>query len=175
MKRSAIKVRVLAAMLLLVTCPTILSGCFKVWDYDEVREWYVKQPETWDEYIAAANADLQKGKTDRAGERFQHAMEMAEAAWGPNDLRVATSAKQYGIMLAARYQNTQAEPLYKRALEIEAKQLKATDPELIDTRKRLHDVLMALFKPEEAKQALGNVKLESGPTGKGRKAHHGRK
>jgi tetratricopeptide (TPR) repeat protein len=173
-KKTETKIRVLVAMLLLLTCSTILSGCFKEWDLNEVKGWYDKQPETWDEFIAAANTDLQAGKTDKAAEKFQHALEMAEAQWGPSDLRVATSAKQYAMMLASRYKNAEAEPLFKRALEIQAKQMKPSDPDLLDTRKRLHDVLLLLFKPEEAKQALGNIKLDS-TAGKGRRAHHGKR
>jgi tetratricopeptide (TPR) repeat protein len=169
MNKTAIKIRVLASILLLLTCSTILSGCFKEWNLDEVKEWYKPQPDTWDEYIAAANADILAGKTERAGERFQHAMEMAESQWGPNDLRVATSAKQYGMMKATAYKWAEAEPLFKRALDIQAKQLKSGDPELLDTRRRLHDVLLQLFKPDEAKQVLGNVNA-----GGGKKVHHGR-
>jgi tetratricopeptide (TPR) repeat protein len=171
MNKTAIKIRVLASVLLLLTCSTILSGCFKEWNLDEVKEWYEKQPDSWDEYIAAANADILAGKTERAAERYQHAMEMAEAQWGPNDLRVATSAKQFAIMKANAYKWTEAEPLYKKALEIQAKELKPGDPEVIDTRKRLHDVLMQLFKPDEAKQVLGNIKADSG-VGKSKKVHH---
>ena len=43
-----------------------LSGCFKEWTFEEVKDWYEPTGETFDECMKLGHDKLAEGKTDKA-------------------------------------------------------------------------------------------------------------
>lgn len=163
-----VKIRAFALSLLSVA---LLSGCIREMTLEDVRNMQEPQPTNWEQYMASANRAVSQGKYDKAAERYQQAMDDADAKFGPNDLHIATSACYFAKMQNNLGHFTDAERLYKRALEVQQATLKATDPDVIQTRKDLADVLLKLYKEDEAKQILAGIKSTPASTKK-QKRHH---
>lgn len=142
-----------------------LSACdqvWKEWDIKDVKKWNEKMPTSWDEFQSEGNIAVSSGNDARAATMFQQGLELAEAMYGPGDLRVATSATSLGYFYAHRGKAKDAAPLYKKALDIQKQQLGWDNHETIQTRKAYAAVLKELFKADEAKEILSGIEPDSG-------------
>jgi tetratricopeptide (TPR) repeat protein len=152
---SSLKPLLLLVIALSLCAP--LSGCFKKWDYDEVQEWYEKQPESFDDYMQFAREKAAQGKSERAVELYEEGMRQAEWQFGPDDSRIATAADELGHFQEKKAMYGAAEQNYRRSLEIRLKSQSPTSLDVIRTKKALSGVLQKLFKGEEAQQLLDEV------------------
>ncbi len=91
----------LAALLCLVLWPTHASA----------------HDRAWQSYIDAAVEAYVEGDYAEAGRQFEAAVKRAEA-FGPEDLRLATSLNGLAEAYRAQGRHAEAEPLHKRALAI---------------------------------------------------------
>lgn len=152
-------------MLLASFASASLSACdqvWKEWDIKDVKKWNEKMPTTWDEFQAEGNAAISSGDDARAEEMYRQGLGLAEAMFGPGDMRVATSANSLAYFYAHRGKAKEAEPLYEKALEIQKQQLGWDNSETVSTRKAFAEVKRQLFKEEEAKQLLSGIAADKG-------------
>jgi len=165
------KVERFRALFLVLLSSVLMTGCIRELTLDDVKNMQDPTPTNWDEYMRAAQVEIGRGNIDKACERYQQAMDDAEAKFGATDMHIATAASYYAKIQYNRGKFQDAERLYKKALEVEQSTLKATDPDVIETRKALADVLLKLYKEDEAKQMLAGIK--TAPAGAQKhKRHH---
>ena len=65
-------------------------------------------------------------------QRLKHALAEAEAS-GPDDLRLAAALNDLGVFYYRSNRDAEAEPLHKRALEIQEKMLGPAHPDVVKT------------------------------------------
>ena len=159
------KARALLVILFFLIGPACLTSCKDI-TVEDAKGWYVKQPETWDEFIQTANTERAQGQLDKAAGHYQQALDMAESQFGPHDLHISTAATQYGGMEAQRMKYPHAEELYRKAYEVEKVALPPNNSELLQTRRDFAKMLLQNFKQDEAKEVLGNLKLDGGAPAK---------
>ena len=75
------------------------------------------QQETWERHIQASVAAYQQGNYGEAEAQIRLALEAAKA-FGPDDLRLATTLNNLAVLYDEQGRYAEAEPLYKRALAI---------------------------------------------------------
>ena len=71
----------------------------------------------WAGYITAGQQAYQHADYAEAEKQFEAALKEAEA-FGPDDVRLATSLNELGLVYRAQGKYAEAEPLFKRALAI---------------------------------------------------------
>ena len=74
----------------------------------------------WESYITAAQQAYQQADYAEAEKQLEAALKEAEA-FGPDDVRLATSLNNLALLYKAQGRYAEAEPLYKRALAINEK------------------------------------------------------
>lgn len=159
---NVIKLKNLQILSFYLSAIIMLTGCFKDITIDEAKEWYKKQPVTYEDHMAAGNEARSKGNNDQALQQFKQAMQKADAEFGPDNLRIATAAEYAAAVEAESGKYPEAEDLYKRSLQIELNSLKPDAPEVIETRKQLAHILIENGKKDEAKQILAETKISNG-------------
>ncbi len=85
--------------------------------------WLMYAPDQgakWESYITAAQQAYQQADYAEAEKQFEAALKQAEA-FGPDDVRLATSLNNLGELYRVQGKYSEAEPLHKRALAIRAK------------------------------------------------------
>lgn len=145
-----------------------LSGCFKEWTFEEVKDWYEPTGETFDECMKLGHDKLAEGKTDKAIQHYRSAMSMVEAEYGPNDLRIATAADEIAHLQEEKGMFGSAEETYRKALEVRNRSLPPRHVEVIRTKKALAAVLKKNYKAEEAQELLDEIKGKGSSQSKGR-------
>lgn len=100
----------------------------------------------WDELNKAAMQFYHDGNTDKAIETEQKALKKAEEIDGASGPKVAASLFNLAMLYDNALNFTKAEPLYKRALEINDK---AATPDLRETGKNLFGLGTLYFKQQK--------------------------
>jgi tetratricopeptide (TPR) repeat protein len=85
-----------------------------------------------------------------ASENFLNAALQQAQRFGPNDLRVATTLNDLGLLYRAEGKFKEAEPLYRRSLAIREKKLGPTDPAVATSLNNLAGLLAAENRYTEA-------------------------
>ncbi len=147
----------LLVIVLVAVVPMLLTGCLKKWDISELQELNEQQPTDYDDCMRVARAKASEGKTDRAMQIYRIAIKDIEGQFGPDDLRIATSADELGTLEERLGMTQQAEESFRKAFNIRLKKLPEKNPDLKSSRQKLAAVLRKLFKEEEAQQVLYGV------------------
>ena len=84
----------------------------------------------WDQLNKKALELFQQGKYPDAEETAKKALAEAEQAFGPEDHRVARSLNNLAEIYRAQVKYSEAEPLWKRALQIREQTLGSDHPDL---------------------------------------------
>ncbi|MBX9667064.1 MAG: tetratricopeptide repeat protein [Candidatus Obscuribacterales bacterium] len=155
----------LLLIILVAVMPMLLTGCLKKWELEEIQELSEIKPTDYDDCMRVARAKAAEGKTDRAMQIYQTAMADIEGQFGPDDLRIATSADELGTLQERLGMNPQAEESFRKAFNIRLKKLPEKNPDLKACRQKLAAVLRKLFKEEEAQQVLYGVAPSAGSNG----------
>ncbi|HEY9786754.1 MAG TPA: tetratricopeptide repeat protein [Candidatus Obscuribacterales bacterium] len=120
-------------------------------------------PKHWEELHNLGTAALARHERDQAEKLLEEAVATAEKEYGPNDLRVATSAFYLASSAVRRDQCARAEPLYRKALAIQEKNLGKNYPDTVQTRQELAEVLRKLNREKEARVLLEQDKTPAKP------------
>lgn len=153
--------RALSTIFMALLVSLSLSGCFKEWTFEEVKDWYEPTGETFDECMKLGHEKLAEGKSDKAIQHYRSAMSMVEAEYGPNDLRIATAADEIAHLQEQKGMFGSAEETYRKALEVRSRSLPPRHNDVIRTKKALAAVLRKNYKAEEAQQLLNETKGKS--------------
>ncbi len=105
---------------------------------------------TYEDYMAAAYEKVRIGDSRGAIEMYRMAVIKAQSEYGPEDLRIATSAGYLAAYCVSLGLLGDAETYYKKALAVDVASLGPNDKETIRVRNALIDVLIKLFKMDEA-------------------------
>lgn len=105
--------------------------------------------ENWNTYIHAGQKALQGGRYAEAEKLFRDALKEAEAL-GLEDPRVATTLNDLAFLYDIQGKHAQAEPPYRRALEIWEKALGSEHPLVAFTLERTASLLRKLRRETEA-------------------------
>lgn len=90
----------------------------------------------WERHMAAGGEAFRELRYGEAEREFLAAVKEAESL-GPNDLRLAGTLTNLGVLYNSRGNWNQAEPLFARAIEIKEKALGPLDVEVIDGAAKL--------------------------------------
>ena len=148
----------------LLVSSTIVSACANL---DHNNTWtnvfFLNSPvvRTYDDCMLAANDSVKAGDSEAALTMYRKAVETAKSEYGPNDLRVATSATYLASYCVSLGLMGEAETYYKKALAVYSSCLGPDNPETISVKKALADVLMKLYKLDEANKLLHEAKLST--------------
>ena len=88
------------------------------------------QESRWNELNAQVTTLYQQGKYAEAVPIATEALKVAEAAFGPDDARVATALSNLALLYMDQGKYAEAEPLYQRALRIDEKVLGPDHPDV---------------------------------------------
>jgi tetratricopeptide (TPR) repeat protein len=139
---------------------TIISACADpkhIWN--SIDSWQSPiSVTTYDEYMSAASEKVNSGDSKTAIDMYRKAVEEAKSEYGPYDLRIATSASYLASYYASLGLFGEAETYYKEALTVDQAALGANNPETIRVKNALADVLVKLFKVDEANRLLKKPK-----------------
>jgi|AGTN01.2.fsa_nt_gi hypothetical protein len=90
----------------------------------------------WEKHMTAGGEAYRESRYGEAEREFQTAIKEAESL-GPNDLRLAGTLTNLGVLYNSRGNWNQAEPLFARAIDIKEKALGPLDVEVIDGAAKL--------------------------------------
>src|SRR5712692_4998022 len=108
------------------------------------------QEARWKELNAQVVLLYQQGKYAEAAATAEEALRMAEATFGPEDARTATSLNNLAALHWAQGRYAEAEPLYRRALAIDEKALGPDHPAVAQNLNNLAELHRAQGKYAEA-------------------------
>ncbi len=103
----------------------------------------------WESYITAGQQAYQQADYAEAEKQLEAALKEAEA-FGPDDVRLATSLNNLAQLYHAQARYAEAEPLYKRALAIWEKALGLDHPNVATALNNLAALYRATKRDEEA-------------------------
>ena len=83
----------------------------------------------WESYITAGQQAYQQADYAEAEKQFEAALKEAEA-FGPDEVRLATSLNELGLVYDAQGRYAEAEPLYQRSMAIWEKALGPDHPDV---------------------------------------------
>ena len=120
----------------------------------------------WESYITAGQQAYQQADYAEAEKQFEAALKEAEA-FGPDDVRLATSLNELGLVYDAQGNYGEAEPLYKRALPILEKALGPEHPNVAASLNNFAELYRKQGRYEAAKplykRALAVLEKALGP------------
>jgi len=128
-----------------------------------------REPGNWDEMLQWGGDASSRGDYARAEKYLRMAMDTAEAQ-DPNDIRVATAASYLANVETKALKFGEAERLYRKALAIDERHLSPKNPDVVQMRQDLADVLRHNGKSQEAAKLAGH-----GATATRTKAMHGQR
>ncbi len=114
--------------------------------------WLMYAPDQgpkWESYITAAQQAYQQADYAEAEKQLEAALKEAEA-FGPDDVRLATSLNNLALLYKAQGRYAEAEPLYKRSLAIDEKALGPEHPDVATSLNNLAELYRARGKYAEA-------------------------
>ncbi len=103
----------------------------------------------WESYITAAQQAYQQADYAEAEKQLEAALKVAEA-FGPDDVRLATSLNNLSLIYDAQGRYGEAEPLYKRSLAIDEKALGPEHPDVATSLENYADLLRKTGRVSEA-------------------------
>lgn len=103
----------------------------------------------WDRYNVGGQQAMTQGKWQDAENSFKMALQEAEG-FGQNDGRLPTSLNNLANCYRQQGKFNEAEPLYKRALELKTKQVGPFSNELISIMENYAKMLRASGRESEA-------------------------
>ena len=133
----ALSPRLLFLLLVLLCAPRLLA-----------------QEQRWRELGSQAKELREQGRYDEGVAVAQEALRVAEAAFGPEDPRVATSLNDLALLYWVAGKFSQVEPLYQRALQIREKALGPNHLEVASSLNNLGMLYWAGGKRAEAESLL---------------------
>jgi len=154
----------LRKLVVLLVASNIISACANVDPnnpWTNIFIWRTTPIRTYDDYMAVANDNVKAGDSEAALAMYRKAVETAKSEYGPNDLRIATSASYLASYCVSLGLVGEAEIYYKKALAVYSASLGPNNLETIRVRNALADVLMKLFKVNEANELLHESKSAS--------------
>lgn len=104
---------------------------------------------TWERHMQAATAAYREGELPKAERSLLAALRRAEE-FGSQDLRLAATLNNLGVLYYAEGKYTKAEPLHRRALAIREQALGPTHPDVAQTLNNLAGVYGAEGRLAEA-------------------------
>lgn len=107
------------------------------------------QGANWESYITAAQQAYQQADYAEAEKQLEAALKEAEA-FGPGDVRLATSLNNLALLYKAQGRYAEAEPLYKRSLAIDEKALGPEHPAVATSLENYADLLRKTGRLSEA-------------------------
>jgi tetratricopeptide (TPR) repeat protein len=124
------------------------------------------QETLWETYKAAGNKAFQQARSAEAERLFVAAIEQAEK-FGKHDPRLAESLNSLAVLYATQGKQVEAEPLFRRALEINAQVFGPEHPDVATTLSNLAPLYATQGKYTDAEHLFGralsiNIKV-SGP------------
>jgi tetratricopeptide (TPR) repeat protein len=151
-------------LVILVAALTMISACSNV-DPNQgnsifTGHWPVST-RTYDDFMEAAHEKVTSGDTEAAIAMYRKAVETAKSEYGPTDLRIATSASYLASYYVSLGLFGEAEIYYKKALAVDLASLGPQNPETVRIRTALADVLVKLYKVDEANKLLHESKSDS--------------
>ena len=81
------------------------------------------QKKSWEELNAKAVVLYQQLRYSEASNVAEEALKVAEETFGPNHINVALALDNLAVLYQGQGKHAEAEPLFKRAMEIEEKAL----------------------------------------------------
>lgn len=147
----------LVPLVVLVCVSVGLSGCFKKWDMEEVKEWYEEKPKDFDDYMRVAREKAGLGQSDRAMKLYADCIADLEAQFGREDVRIATPAEELGVMQEKLGMLQESEASYRKALDVRMHSLPANHLDVKRSRQKLSAILKRLGKNDEARDVLAGV------------------
>ncbi len=111
----------------------------------------------WESYITAAQQAYQQADCAEAEKQSEAALKEAEA-FGPDDVRLATSLNNLALLYKAQGRYAEAEPLYQRALAIDEKALGPEHPDVATSLENYADLLRKTGRVSEATKMEARAK-----------------
>ncbi len=105
--RPTVFCRVKIVLLMMLTVLLVLPSC--------------GQKKSWEELNAKVAVLYQQGRYLEASNVAEEALKVAEETFGPNHINVALSLDNLAVLYQDQGKYAEAEPLFKRAMEIEEK------------------------------------------------------
>jgi len=101
-----------------------------------IAEQAIAGPAEWEKHTQTGADAFRENRYGDAERAFQASITEAKA-FGENDLRLATSLTNLGVLYNSRGQFDKAEPLFERAVQIKQKSLGAFNVDVVDSAARL--------------------------------------
>ena len=111
----------------------------------------------WEQYTSAGTTAYQRGDYREAIKQYEEALKEAEK-FGEADLRYATTLNNLAYSYDAQRRYTEAEPLYRRALEIRRKTLDPWHPKLAESLENYAALLRDTGRSAEAAKMEARAK-----------------
>ncbi|MCH7778425.1 MAG: tetratricopeptide repeat protein [Gemmatimonadetes bacterium] len=129
--------------------------------------WLMSAPNQgakWESYITAAQQAYQQADYAEAEKQLEAALKEAEA-FGPDDVRLATSLNNLALLYADRGRYAESEPLHQRALAIRETVLGPEHPAVATSLENYADLLRKTGRVSEATEMEARAKtIRAKPT-----------